>query len=193
MPIEHEAKVLDVKPSAVRAAILAAGGSEVGGPRLMRRYVYDIAPGDKSKWIRLRDTGTETTLCVKQIDSDAIDGTHEIETAVGDFATASELLAMIGFTPKSYQENRRASFILDSARLELDEWPLIPPYLEIEGDSKAHVLQVARLLGYAESQLTGENTVKVYARYGIALESIQELRFPDPHWPCRYPWPPVSR
>ncbi len=37
--------------------------------------------------------------------------------------------------------------------------------------------RVARLLGYAETQLTGENTVKVYARYGIELESIKELRF----------------
>jgi adenylate cyclase class 2 len=180
MPIEHEAKVLDVGPAAVRATILAAGGSEVGGPRLMRRYVYDIAPGDQSKWIRLRDAGTETTLCVKQIESDAIDGTHEVETAVGDFMAASDLLAMLGFTPKSYQENRRTSFILDGARLELDEWPLIPPYLEIEGDSKDHVLRVASLLGYGENQLTGENTIKVYARYGIELESIQELCFPAP-------------
>jgi adenylate cyclase, class 2 len=179
VPIEHEAKVLDIDAGAVTSRILAAGGSQADGPRLMRRHVYDIVPGDMSKWIRLRDTGTETTLCVKEIRSDAIDGTLEVETAVGDFTVANELLGLLGFTPKSYQENRRTSFILDDVQVELDEWPLIPPYLEIEGHTKGDVLRVAGLLGYGESQLTGENTVKVYARYGIDLQGIPDLRFPD--------------
>lgn len=177
MPIEHEAKVLDIDPDEVRAVILAKGGQQFGGPKLMRRYVYDIVPGDLSKWIRLRDTGSATTLCVKKIDSDAIDGTHEIETVVSDFEATNELLRLLGFTPKSYQENRRRSFMLDGARLELDEWPLIPPYLEIEGDTREDVVRVAQVLGFTEDQLTGENTMKVYARYGIELGEIGELRF----------------
>jgi adenylate cyclase class 2 len=61
VPIEHEAKVLDIDPEMVTACILAVGGEQVPGPRLMRRHVYDIVPGDMSKWIRLRDTGAETT------------------------------------------------------------------------------------------------------------------------------------
>ncbi|WP_431922415.1 class IV adenylate cyclase [Amycolatopsis tucumanensis] len=177
MPIEHEAKVLDIDPARVAARILRAGGERIGGTRLMRRYVYDVTPGDRSKWIRLRDTGAETTLCVKEIRSDAIDGTHEAEVTVGDFAGAQELLGLLGFTPKSYQENRRTSFTLDGARLEIDEWPLIPPYLEIEAATVAEVVRVAGLLGFPEDRLTGENTIKVYARYGIDLASIPRLRF----------------
>lgn len=179
MPIEHEAKVLDIDQAAVTARILAAGGQQISEPKLMRRYVYDIQPGDLSKWIRLRDTGSETTLCVKEIRSDSIDGTHEVETTVGDFASTNELLALLGFTPKSYQENRRTSFLLDGARLELDEWPLIPPYLEIEGDTREDVVRVAGVLGFAEHELTGENTMKVYARYGIELATMGEVRFPS--------------
>jgi adenylate cyclase, class 2 len=176
VPIEHEAKVLDIDPEATTALILAKGGQATGAPRLMHRYVYDIVPGDHSKWIRLRRDGTETTLCVKEIRSDAIDGTHEIEVTVDDFAATSELLALLGFTPKSYQENRRTSFTLDGARLEIDEWPQIPPYLEIEADARDDVIRVAGILGYHEDQLTAANTVKVYLRYGIDLSSIRELR-----------------
>jgi adenylate cyclase class 2 len=177
VPIEHEAKVLDIDPEQVAALILAKGGQQVSEPKLMRRYVYDIQPGDLSKWIRLRDTGSEATLCVKEIRSDAIDGTHEVETTVGDVAATNELLALLGFTPKSYQENRRTSFTLEGARLEIDEWPMIPPYLEIEGDTRDDVVRVAGLLGYTDDQLTGENTMKVYARCGIELSSIRQLRF----------------
>lgn len=176
MPIEHEAKILDVDPDATERLILDKGGLRLG-EKLMRRYVYDIVPGDRSKWIRLRDTGGTTTLTVKEITSDGIDGTHEIEVGVEDFAATNALLAVLGFAPKSYQETRRTSFTLDGAEVELDQWPRIPPYLEIEASSTTDVIRVAALLGYAATDLTAENTIQVYARYGIDLNAIAELRF----------------
>jgi adenylate cyclase class 2 len=176
MPIEHEAKILDIDPEAAERLILDKGGQKLAD-RFMRRYVYDITPGDQSKWIRLRDTGNETTLTVKEITSDGIDGTHEIEVGVDDFATTNALLGMLGFTPKSYQETKRTSFILDGAQVEIDTWPQIPPYLEIEAGSTDEVIRIAGLLGYTEADLTGENTIKIYTRYGIDLNTITELRF----------------
>jgi adenylate cyclase class 2 len=178
MPIEFEAKVLDVEPDALADKILLLGGRRVGCC-LMRRYVYDIEAGDESRWIRLRDSGTDVTLTVKEIAHDGIDGTTETEVVVGDFEITNELLRRIGFEPKSYQENRRTSFELAGAQLELDRWPLIPPYLEIEGRSRDHVVEVGRMLGVSADNLTGENTTKVYARYGIDLTAIADLRFPE--------------
>ncbi|OLT40071.1 adenylate cyclase [Saccharomonospora sp. CUA-673] len=176
MPIEHEAKILDIAPEATEKLILDKGGQKLR-EKFMRRYVYDITPGDESKWIRLRDTDGETTLTVKEITSDAIDGTHEVEVGVDDFAATNALLGMLGFTPKSYQETKRTSFILDGAQVEIDTWPQIPPYLEIEAGSKDEVVRVAALLGYTEADLTGENTIKIYAHYGIDLNKITELKF----------------
>lgn len=176
MPIEHEAKILDISPEASERLILDKGGQKLR-EKFMRRYVYDIAPGDKSKWIRLRDTDGETTLTVKEITSDAIDGTHEIEVGVDDFAATNALLGMLGFTPKSYQETKRISFLLDGAQVEIDTWPQIPPHVEIEAGSKDEVIRVGALLGYTEAELTGENTIKIYARYGIDLDTITELKF----------------
>ncbi|TDO35196.1 adenylate cyclase class 2 [Kribbella sp. VKM Ac-2527] len=177
MPVEYEAKVLDVEPNGLAERIVGLGGRRTAYG-LMRRYVYDVRAGDESRWIRLRDNGTTVTLTVKEIAHDGIDGTTETEVVVGDFDTTNELLGRIGFEPKSYQENRRASFELGGARLEIDWWPLIPPYLEIEGDSREHVVEVGKLLGVSEDRLTGENTIKVYARYGIDLGGIDDLRFP---------------
>ena len=118
-------------------------------------------------------------MAVKEIAHDGIDGTTETEVVVGDFETTNELLRRIGFEAKSYQENRRVSFELAGAELELDWWPLIPPYLEIEGRSREHVVEVGHMLGVSEDDLTGENTTKVYARYGIELSAIRELRFAE--------------
>jgi len=177
MPIEFEAKVLDIDPDDLADRILQLGGQRIA-ERLMRRYVYDIRAGDESRWIRLRDDGTAVTLTVKEIAHDGIDGTTETEVVVSDFEVTNELLGRIGFQAKSYQENRRISFELDGAQLEIDWWPLIPPYLEIEGESREHVVRVGERLGISADELTGENTVKVYARYGLDLTEIPELRFP---------------
>jgi adenylate cyclase, class 2 len=74
---------------------------------------------DMSKWIGLRDTGTETALCVKEIRSHAIDGTLEVETAVGDFAAAREILGLLGFTPKFA---RRTGGRAPSSRTSRSSW-----------------------------------------------------------------------
>jgi adenylate cyclase class 2 len=177
MPAEYEAKVLDIDPATMTALILSTGGRQVSEPTLQRRYVYDVIPGDQSTWIRLRDTGSKSTLAVKSITHDGIDGTYEVEVSVDDFHATNELLGLIGFHPKGYQENRRTSFTLDGAQLEIDEWPMIPPYLEIEADTPTDVLRVASRLGYTEDQLTSENTTKVYTRYGIDLTQHPEVRF----------------
>lgn len=178
--VEYEARVLEVDPERVARLILDKGGTDLGEV-LQRRYVYDLVPeGDVSRWVRLRDTGERVTLAVKEIVSDAIDGTRETETEVGDFETANVLLGKLGYTAKAYQENRRHSFVLEGARLEIDSWPRIPPYLEVEADSREEVVRVAALLGYAEEELTGENTVKLYTRYGIDLSAIEDLRFEGP-------------
>ncbi|MFJ6379114.1 class IV adenylate cyclase [Kitasatospora sp. NPDC092039] len=173
--IEFEAKILNVDPEAMRALLTAAGAEHLGD-RFQRRYVYDI-PGRSGAWVRLRDTGTDVTLCVKEIHSDAIDGVSETETTVGDFDVTNALLGKLGYQPKAYQENRRSSWTLGGAAIEIDHWPLIPPYLEIEGDSAEHVHATALALKLPLEELTSENTTKVYRRYGIDIESIARLMF----------------
>jgi adenylate cyclase class 2 len=167
---------MSVAVSAARIRFLPPPGSQRVG---FRRWQVSISRRFRCPDIARRGWGWRrgVTLCVKQITSDAIDGTREIEVHVGDFATANALLGTLGFTPKSYQENKRTSFTLDGARLEIDSWPGIPPYLEIEADTKGDVIRVAELLGHTEADLTGENTTKVYARHGIDLDDIPELRF----------------
>ncbi|MFJ7907610.1 class IV adenylate cyclase [Kitasatospora sp. NPDC096204] len=172
---EFEAKVLGIEPEAMRALLTGAGAEHLGD-RFQRRYVYDI-PGRTGAWVRLRDTGTDVTLCVKEIHSDAIDGVTETETTVGDFDATNTLLGKLGYKPKAYQENRRSSWRLGGAAVEIDHWPLIPPYLEIEGVSVEHVHATALTLGLSPEELTSENTTKVYRRYGIDIETIPRLTF----------------
>ncbi len=174
---EFEVKALEIDRADLAARIENAGGTHVTD-RHMRRYVYDTVPAVAGKWVRLRDTGTEVSLCVKEIRSSQVDGTRETEVGVSDFDLAHAALTASGLAARAYQENRRSSWLLDGVRLELDHWPLIPPYLEIEADTEAEVWAMADRLGLDRSSLTAENTTAVYTRYGIDLESVADLRFP---------------
>ena len=92
-----------------------------------------MKPVEKDKWIRLRTNGNVTTLTYKNIVSNTIDGTKEVEFEVEDFNKANEFLERIGFKNRSYQENERIQYILSNVEIDIDSWPMIPTYMEIEG------------------------------------------------------------
>lgn len=174
--IEFEGKILAVDVEKVTSAIMTAGGKVVGD-YTFRRYVFDTIPAKDGLWVRLRTNGKEATLTVKEIKKDTIDGTSEWEVVVSDFDTTLAILQKSGLQPKGYQENRRVEFSLGDAMLSIDYWPKLRPYLEIEAKDTGAVEQIAEQLGYDKSELVGDNTMKLYAREGIDLDKVAELRF----------------
>ena len=173
---EYEVKVLDLDVESIRSKLKELGAQFVGS-KMSRRYVYDFSPVKANSWVRLRDEGGVSTLCIKEILDDSIEGTKELETVVSDFDATHSILEKLGYSARAYQENKRESWALDGVRIEIDFWPMIPAYLEIEADSKQEVDFMIEKLGVSDLELTSENTNKVYARYGINLHEITDLRF----------------
>ena len=176
MQTEFEAKILGINVDKVISKLTALGAKKVG-EKMQKRFVYDFKPKRKNSWIRLRTDGAKTTITIKEIQNDNIDGTKELEISVNDFEKTHLFLQKLGFIAKGYQENKRISYILNHIEIEIDFWPQIPPYLEIEGKSKKQVEMMIKKLGFAVSQSTSINTTEVYKKYEIDLNSIKELKF----------------
>ena len=176
MQTEFEVKVLEIDLDKIRLKLRDLGAQFVGEGK-MRRYVYDFSPIRKNSWVRLRDEGGNVNLTVKEIQDDGVDGTKELEVAVGDFDKMHLMLQKLGYVARAYQENWRESYLYNGVMLELDSWPMIPAYLEIEAASEIAVMEVLKELNLDESKVTSENTTKVYARYGIDIHAFKELRF----------------
>ena len=132
---------------------------------------------DKNKWIRLRTNGKKSSLTIKEISSDNIDGTRESEIEVSSFDTTHSMLKELWYQHKSYQENKRESYILDDVNIEIDSWPMIPTYLEIEWKSEKSILDIVIKLWYNINDVTSINTKRVYNHYGINLEEHKNLTF----------------
>ncbi|MCX6823083.1 MAG: class IV adenylate cyclase [candidate division SR1 bacterium] len=178
MQTEFEAKVLEINIDEVVGKLNTLGAEKIG-EKFQKRLVYDFNPKKENSWIRLRDDGKKTTLTIKEINNDLIDGTEELEVKVEDFEKTNLILEKLGYISKSYQENKRISYKLDGIEIEIDSWPLIPPYIEIEAKSLTEVEDMIKKLGFDLSQSTSINTIKVYRKYGIELEAIKELKFDE--------------
>lgn len=177
MNTEYELRVLEIDKEKMIKKLQVLGAIKKGEYN-QRRYVYDLRPAENGKWIRLRTNGEKTTLTYKNIESNKIDGTKEVEFEVEDFNKANEFLERIGFFNRGYQENDRIQYFLDGVEIDIDSWPMIPTYMEIEGKSKEEVMKMKEKLDLDESKITTLNCDDIYKQiYNIDISKIKELKF----------------
>lgn len=174
--IEHELKVLDIDIDTMTKKLFKLGATRKG-QYLFRRHVFNTIPYNADCWVRLRTDGKLTTLAVKQITSDNVDGTSEWEVVVDDFDTTLEILEKMGLKSKGYQENKRIMFEFNESEVCLDTWPKIPSYMEIEAAGADKVIDSLKKLGFTKEQATGMNTEKLYLKYGIDISKNADLTF----------------
>jgi len=177
MKTEYEIRVLEINKEQIIKKLESLESKKIGEFN-QKRYVYDLKPAEENKWIRLRTNGEKTTLTYKDIESNTIDGTKEVEIEVDDFENANEFLERIGFKNKGYQENKRIQYLLQGVEVDIDAWPMIPTYLEIEGESEEQVIRIQKLLGIDECKVTTLNCNDIYKQiYNIDISKIKELKF----------------
>lgn len=177
MKTEYEIRVLEVDKEKIIEKLETLGAVKKGEYN-QRRYVYDLKPIQKGKWIRLRTNGSETTLTYKNIVSNSIDGTKEIEFKVENFDVANEFLNKIGFEARSYQENNRIQYMLDNIEIDIDSWPMIPTYLEIEAKDEKQINNMVKKLSLDTTKIITLNCDDIYKQiYNIDISKIKELKF----------------
>ena len=145
MKTEYEIRILEIDHDEIVKKLEELGAKKTMDA-LQERYIYDVIPKDDHKWIRLRTNGAKTTLTIKDLEAKTIDGMKEIEIEVSDFKKTNLLLENLGYKNKGFQQNKRVQYILDDVEFDLDHWPLIPEYMEIEGKSEESVLNMLKKL-----------------------------------------------
>ncbi len=174
MHTEYEVRVLEIDIEFMKKKIEEIGAT-FDSDSLQKRYVYDFIPKVDGKWIRLRTNGKKTTLTIKNLVSSEIDGTQELEVEVSDFQQTNLILKELGYEPKGYQENRRIQYLYEGVEIDIDCWPQIPAYLEIEGPSEEKVYEVLMKLGFQKEDATTRDVEGIYEDYGISLKENYNL------------------
>ena len=190
MQTEIEAKWLDINLVSMRKLLLSIGAKLIAEERLMTRKVYDFPDQRLYKiggWVRVRNEGDKITLSYKQLMGRTVHGTKEVNVVVENFDAACSFLESIGMESKSFQETKRESWKLGSTEIELDTWPWIPSFVEIEAKNEKELKSVAIKLGLDFSDaLHGSVETAYQAIYDVTEEEIdswEEIRFIEvPDW-----------
>ena len=164
MKNEYEATFLQVDHAKLRERVKSLGGVLKKKRTLCSRLIFENdSTRSNNAWVRLRDEGDKISLTLKQVSNqDSIDGTKEIEFDVSDLEMAKELLNSIGLEQKRYQQNYREEWSLDDVLIDMDEWPELEPYVEIEGNSKEDVRRVSEKLGFKWDDAVFGSVDKIY-------------------------------
>lgn len=190
MKTEIEVKFCDIDIEAMREILARAGAVCEQPMRLMKRALIEQPHhAAEHSFIRVRDEGDKVTLTFKRRDDPAnptIDSVKEIEVVVSSFDDTVALLREAGWSYKTFQESKRETWRLGDVEVVIDEWPWIPPYVEIEGPTEAAVRTAAKQLGFDWSDAEYSHIDAVYLRHydfapGVrGVIDIREVRFDDP-------------
>lgn len=133
-----------------------------------------------NKWIRLRESNNEITLTCKHIlekEKTNFQKVIETEFNVSNIEEANTFLENIGLAKRSYQEKIRYSYVYEDAEIEIDIWPMLSPYMEIECDNDDLINDLIDKLNLKNKRIVSQNTEQLYKEIGIDIHSISELKF----------------
>jgi len=186
---EIEAKFLNIDPEQIQEKLLEMGATKVGD-FFQQWTTFDYPDWRLDKdlaWVRLRDEGdNEVSLSYKKrLGSSDRDGTindagmQEIELKVNDFDKTSAFFEAIGFVIKHSAEKKRIRWVKDDVEFDIDIYPCLEPYIEIETTSWDKIKSSAEALGlnYEDKKIFSAN--QVYALKGIDVGKLLKISFEE--------------
>lgn len=183
---EYELKFLEVNVKELEQKLLSIGAEKVGEYDYFRiNFDYpDFRLRKIHAWLRLRTDGKETTLTYKQnIKGDSIDGRtknigcKEVEIKIDNFENGKALLETLGFVPFVFEKNRRIKYKKSDVIYDIDSWPFIPTYLEIETTSYKKAKEAALELGLNSEEGIIGSAGSIYKMYGFNVDDYSSITF----------------
>lgn len=165
---EIEAKFLEIDKDALVAKLKSKGATDVG-----KDFIKDVIFYDREgRWrqtdktfVRIRKTNRGFTLTYKNVETETAIGTEEIEFSISDFDKSQNFLEAIGLVKVRDQEKKRHTFKLGNVVVDIDTWPKVPTYAELEGPSEEEIKKAAISLGFDWSKAVFCNAMMAIERY----------------------------
>lgn len=178
MSKEIEVKFLNIDKTEVISKLEAIGAVKVHDEILLRRCAYNLPTHIKNSWVRVRDEGDKVTMSFKRVKENSIYGMEEIEIIINDFEQGRNFLKAIGLKEKAYQETLRIHYAIpaDNVEFDIDTWPALNPFVEIESIDEAAVKRYAKALGFNwDDRVFGSVDIVYVSEYKITKNWIINL------------------
>jgi len=164
---ETEVKILEINTEEITKKLIELGAKKIG-KNLIQESFFGIKEeiNEKTEMFRLRKIGDKTEIAYKgEKEKDEHFGIREeIQTEVKNYETIKTIMKKIGLKILITREKERISFTLNNLTIEIDKYPIIPAYLEIEGE-KTEIEELVKKLGYEMNQVSSLTSTEVLKNY----------------------------
>ncbi len=177
---EIEVKFLEIDKSALIDKLHSLGATDKG-EELITEQIFHDAAGEwytQRKFARIRKTSTGIYFTFKHVEERTATGTVEIEFTITEPEKMKSFLEAMGLVMDREQEKRRHKFVLNDVIVDIDTWPTIPTYAELEGPSEESIREAATKLGFDWSKgVFGTSDTVIREVYKLDLRSIRHFTF----------------
>lgn len=183
---EIEVVFLEVDKDTLEKKLLSIGAHKVKD--IFYRHVAmdypDYRLNKDNSWIRLRDEDGEVILAFKkrlgvtsQDGSTNDEGMEEIEVVVDNYDTTKLFLQKVGFIEKHEAEKKRTRWQKGETVFDIDTWPSLPTFLEIEAPTWEDIDTATKLLGFDPKDRKICSVNQIYKMYGMSVDDYQRIGF----------------
>lgn len=179
MKTEIETRFLEIDKGKILLRLKELKAVDRGEIKLNEIIFYDknLEWLKENKLAKLRKKNNTVTLTFKNNKEQKVDSAKEIEFTVSSFEDAKAFLEAVGLVAYRIVEKYRHSFQLDGVIVDIDTWPKIPVYAELEGSSVEDLKLVAQKLDLVwENRFDGDPRY-VYKKYGFDFDQIRTVTF----------------
>jgi adenylate cyclase class 2 len=181
MQTEIETRFLDINKDDLVKKLISLGAIDEGEEKLEEIIFHaaDMSWVGKRKYVRLRKTKDKIKLTYKENAEQKVDSAQEIEFYVPDWNKCSEFFEKIGLKAMRKLEKQRHTFKLDDVTVDIDTWPKIPTYMEIEGPSVESLKKFCNKLDIDWGKRFDGDAKEVFRHYGHDLDHITVITFSE--------------
>lgn len=173
MAHEIETKVLDIKVDEIKQKLVLLGAEKIQETRLIVDWyrIKGTVPGEDPWFLRIRSYSNGTHEVTWKAKSNVLGVARkhkEINFTIPEPAKLADLFEELGLEAYAHQEKDRISFTFKDWQFDIDQYPNMPAYMEIEGVSEEHIKEALVLLGLEQNKTwaEGERTL-IEGTYGL--------------------------
>lgn len=166
MAHEIETKVLDIDAQKIQDTLLKLGAKKTKDTKLVVDWYRTIGTkeGEDAWFLRIRSNSEGVNEVTWKAKSDIIGKVRkhkEINFNIPEPEKLADLFQELGLEKYAHQEKKRISFEYKDWVFEIDMYPNMPAFLEIEGTSEEHIKDALKLLDIENNRTwaDGERTL----------------------------------
>ena len=181
MQEEIETRFLDIDKDALIKKLTSLGAQDKGEEKL-EEVIFHAADGSwigKRKFVRLRKMKDKIKLTYKENVEQTVDSAREIEFIISDLDKCTKLFEKVGLKAMRRLEKYRHTLELGEVTVDIDTWPKIPTYVEIEGASVEALKSFCSKIGFDWEKRFDGDAREVFRLYGYDIDKITVITFSE--------------